>query len=240
MTEDPVMHSVRELRAQGLSPSQIARRLGLRPATVSHLIRKLAAERDAQNPDTDLAGCWLNAGWSIGLGVPERADWRDPGTDESTGGLLTALVTRRRQHRHNITVCVYLVDVYCLGVKNAMGPDNMDEQALRRLTHHVFGGYSAPPVSAPINLVRDLVLGVAEYAHTLGFDPHPDFEQTRPHLGQWAGPSRITFGYNGKPTYISGPYDNPDRVLSTLRRTAGQKGFNYTIDVDSDKLPLAG
>ena len=103
MVEDQALQRVRELRAQGLPPKQIARRLGVRPAVVSDLIRRLAAERDGANPDADLAGCWLNAGWSIGLGVPERAEWHDCGDDESTGGLITALVARRRRRRRTIT-----------------------------------------------------------------------------------------------------------------------------------------
>lgn len=241
MIEDEAMQSVRELRARGLSPKEIARSLGIRPAVVSDLVRELAAERDSANPDADLLGCWLNAGWSAGLGVPERADWHDPGGDDGTGGLLTALVARRRRHRRNITVCVYLVDVYCLGVKNAVGPDNMDDRALRRLTDHVFSGYAAPPVSAPIELVRDLVLGAAEYAHGLGFAPHPDFEQARPHLGPWKGRSAITFGRDGQPHFICGPHDNPDRVLRTLRRTVGRKGFHHTIALDlDDELRMTG
>ncbi len=89
-----------------------------------------------------------------------------------------------------------------------------------------------------IELVRDLVLGAAEYARQLGFAPHHDFQKARPHLGPWTGPSTITFGHNGKPTYISGPYDNPDHVLHTLRRAVGHKSFNYTIGADLSDLPL--
>ena len=48
-----------------------------------------------------------------------------PGSDgphaNPGSGLVTALVARA--HRHDsVSVCVYLVDVYCLGVKNATGP----------------------------------------------------------------------------------------------------------------------
>jgi hypothetical protein len=182
----------------------------------------------------------LNAGWSTGLKIDGHPDWQDPATDENIGGLITALVARRRRHRRGATVCIYLLDVYCLGVKNAMGPDTMDEQALRRLTNHAFSGYETPPIAAPIELVRDLVLGAAEYARQLGFPPHPDFEQTRPHLEPWTGPSPITFGHNGKPTYISGPYDDPDRIIRTLQQAVGRKGFTYTIGVDLNQLPLAG
>lgn len=241
MTEDDATQKVRELRAQGLSPREIARSLGIRPAVASDLVRKLAAERDSATPDPDLLGCWLNAGWSAGLGVPDRAGWHDPGAGEGTEGLLTVLVARRRRHRRKITTCIYLVDAYCLGVKNAMGPDEVDDRGLRSLTDYAFSAYSAPPVSAPIELVRDLVLGAAEYAHGLGFAPHPDFERARPHLGPWKGPSAITFGCDGQPHYINGPHDNPDRILRTLRRTVGRKGFHHTIALDlDDELRMTG
>jgi hypothetical protein len=167
-------------------------------------------------------------------------DWHDPAPDESIGGLVTALVARRRRHRRGATVCVYLLDVYCLGVKNATGPDTIDEPALSRLTNHAFSGYETPPIPVPIELVRELVLGAADYARNLGFAPHSDFEQARPHLGAWAGPSAISFGRDGKPTYISGPYDDTDHIIHTLQRAVGGNGFNYTIGVDLDQLPLAG
>ena len=238
MTDEQTVQRVRELRTRGLSPKEIARILGIRPAVASDLVRKLATQRE--DTDAERIDCLLNAGWSTGLKLDGHSEWRDQDAEETTGGLVTALVARRRRHRHGATVCVYLLDVYCLGVKNAMGPDNLDEQALRRLTDRVFSGYHAPPIAAPIELVRDLVLGAAEYAHRLGFAPHPDFEQARAHLEPWAGPSTITFGRNGKPTYISGPYDDPGRILRTLHRTVGRKGFTYTIGVDLNDLPLTG
>lgn len=236
---ETVPQSVRELRERGLSPREIARSLGIRPSVASELIRKLAAERDQANPDADQIDCLLNAGWSTGLEVHRHPDWHDHGADDGTGGLVTALVARRRPHRHTATVCVYLLDVYCLGVKNAMGPDNLDDRRQRRLTEKVFSGYQEPPTPASIELVCDLVLGAAEYAHKLGFDPHPDFRQARAHLGPWNGPSAITFGRNGKPAYVSGPYDDTDHILRTLRRAVGRKGFNYTIGLDINELPMA-
>ena len=120
------------------------------------------------------------------------------------------------------------------------GPHSLDDQRLRRLADRIFSGYHAPPITAPIELVRDLEFGAAEYAQRLGFAPHPDFDRARDHLGPWSGPSAITFGCNGKPTYISGPHDNPDRVLRALRRVVGRDGFNYTVGIDLTELPLTG
>jgi hypothetical protein len=230
--DDETMQSVRELRARGLSPQEIARTLGMRPAAVAGLVRKLAAERNAADPRADVVDCWVNAGWSTGLSVAGHPEWSDPGADDGTGGLVSTVVARRRPHRRSVTVCVYLLDVYCLGVKNAMGPDDMDDRALRRFIDQVCSGYHAPPEPAPIELVRDLVLGAAEYAHGLGFAPHPDFEHARAHLGPWAAPSAITFGCDGKPTYVEGPYDDSQHVLRTLRRAVGGDGFHYTVALD--------
>ena len=125
---------------------------------------------------------------------------------------------------------VYLLDVYCLrqerdgarhdGRAGAASTRRPCLQRLRNTTH-----------PAPIDLVRELVLGAAEYARQLGFAPHPDLEQARPHLGP-TGPGAITFGRNGKPTYISGPHDDTDRIIRTLQRAVGRTGFNSTIGVE--------
>ena len=240
MLDDTTIDSLRELRTRGLSPKEIARTLGLRPAIVADLVRTLAAERDATDPDGGRVECWINAGWSAGLTIAGHPEWSDPGAHDGTGGLVSVLVARRRRHRRAATVCVYLLDVYCLGVKNTIGPDNMDDPALRRFTGHVFSGYDAPPIPAPIELARELVLGSAEYARALGFAPHPDFQQARAHLGPWTGPSAITFGRDGKPNYIQGPYDDPHYVLRTLRRAVGRNGFHYTVTGGFDELRATG
>ena len=66
----------------------------------------------------------------------------------------------------------------------------------------------------------------------LGFEPHRDFGRARRLLGPWRGPSPITFGRDGKPYYVNGPYDDPERVLATLERSVGLDGFHYTVSLD--------
>ncbi|MGH2840356.1 MAG: helix-turn-helix domain-containing protein [Solirubrobacteraceae bacterium] len=232
MLDDETINAARELRARGLSPKEIARSLGLRSAVAADLVRKLAAEPNATDPDASIVNCLINAGWSTGLTITGRPEWRDPGANDATGGLVSVLVARRRRHRRAVTACVYLVDVHCLGVKNAIGPRDFDDQALRQFTDHVFSGYHAPPLPAPIELARNLVLGALDYAHALGLDPHPDFHPARAHLGPWTGPSAITFGRDGKPSYTQGPYDDTNYILRTLRRAVGRNGFHYTAELD--------
>ena len=65
-------------RACGLAPKAIARTLGLRPAIVADVVRKLAAERDAADPDGGLVDCWINAGRSAGLTITGHPNGRRP------------------------------------------------------------------------------------------------------------------------------------------------------------------
>lgn len=228
MLTDATVERVRELRAAGLTPKLIARKLAIPLRDVSRLVASLAAERGRS---TEVVGCWVNAGWSAGLSVPADRGWPDVALDTShpAGGIVTALVAR--EHRHDsVSVCVYLVDVYCLGVKNAVPPRVMSVRDLATFRAHAFGGYEdAEPVAAPLELVRHLAFGAVDYARTLGFQPHPDFAPAAGHLGDWAGPSAIGFGLDGKPYYIAGPHDDPKSVLRTLDRTVGRDGYHFTV-----------
>jgi hypothetical protein len=72
---------------------------------------------------------------------------------------------------------------------------------------------------------QQVVLGAVEYARGLGFSPHADYATCAGHLGEWDGKCDITFGRDGKPTFIQGPYDNPKRILKTLRKSVGEGNF---------------
>lgn len=227
MQPDERLERVRLLRERGLTPKQIARTLGIRPAEASRLVRAAAIVAQAESPGPALVGCWISPSWSTGLIVGDHPGWtlhEDPAA--WAGGLAAVLVARR--HRHGkVSVCGYLADVYCLGVKNALGPEIMDDLGLRGFVRDYFSGYDGNPLEAPVELAREVVFGSVEYARSLGFDPHPDFAAAAGHLGSWTGPSTITFGKDGRPLYICGPYDDPVPVIRTLERTVGRGNFEF-------------
>jgi hypothetical protein len=225
MQSDALLEQVRLLRAQGQAPKQIARTLGIRPAEATRLVRAAAAQAPVAEPA--LVGCWLSPTWSTGLGLGDHPDWPiDENPAVGTDGLVSVLVARRYKF-DKVTVCGYLTDVYCLGVKNALGPESMDDLGLKHFVQAFFDGYDAAPIEAPIELARELVFGSIDYARGLGFEPHPDFEDTKAHLGPWTGPSTITFGKDGKPFYISGPYDNPAPIIRKLENSVGEGNYDY-------------
>jgi hypothetical protein len=133
---------------------------------------------------------------------------------------------------NRVSVCTYLVDTWCLGVKNAMGPRRMAQRELESFRRHCFAPWDSDGIPVPLELPQQLVLGSVEYARRLGFEPHRDFARARPLLGSWDGPSAISFGRDGRPHYVNGPYEDPRRVLATLERNVGRGRFHYAISAD--------
>ncbi|MEV0622462.1 helix-turn-helix domain-containing protein [Nonomuraea sp. NPDC050404] len=217
---------VRELRLQGKSPKEIARALKVSPSAVAPLIRAIATET-AGTGETEVVGCWMNVGWSEGLGIDAARGWVDEAPGSGEGGMVSVLVARRHGW-DKLSVCGYLADTYCMGVKSAVGPDVIDHRQLSQFREYFFGEYSGWQ-EVPIELVRHLVLGSIDYARTLGFEPDDAFGPGADLLGKWEGGSAITFGRDGRPFYTQGHNDDPAKVLRTLRRTLSDDEFDYVI-----------
>lgn len=230
--DDELALAIRELRAKGLAPKEIARTLGVRPAVVAPLVRMIAAERAAAKTEPELVGCWVSPGWREGLTVTGHPEWPDgeAAPEHETSGLVGVLLARESSNR-KVSVCGYLLDVWCLGVKNTLGPQRMSRGELPAFRRAYFSAWRSSSVETSIELARELVLGAAEYACTLGFTPHADFEPARDHLGPWMGPAAIGFGRDGMPFYADGPYDDPARVLRTLEKSVGSGNFHFAVSV---------
>lgn len=230
MDSEELLERVRALRATGRSPKEIARALGLRPAQVAPLIRTIAAEDHAGTSERKLAGCWVSPGWSQGLTVESHPEWPDVDVADSHAsfGLVSVLVTRQERY-DRVRLCGWLVDAYCLGVKDVVGPRVMAERRATELTDSFFAAYQARPLEAPLDLAQHLVFGAVEYARSLGFQPARGFAATIDQLGSWAGPSAIRFGRDGKPFFVQGPHDDADAILETLQRSAGRGNFTFLV-----------
>lgn len=222
MADHETLERVREMRAKGAPPKVIARALGMTPAEVAPLIRAAAESGDVPAPVSELAGCWISGGWSDGLTVNGHLEWVDvdmPGL--TTRGLAAVMVARRPRHSSKLQVAGFLIDVYCLGVKNALGAA-MNERELPEFLANYFANYDGGALAIPVEQARHVVFGAVDYARGLGFEPHPDYAPVADLLGPWTGPSDITFGLDGMPTFIQGPYDDARAIEKTLKRSAGK------------------
>ncbi len=221
---------VAELRQNGRTPKEIARALGLRPADVTPLIRAIGAQ--APKREAPVAGCWVTEHWSDRLSVTGHDDWPGlPAAESESGesGLVGILLAR--DTGSTVVACGFLVDVFCLGVKDTNGPKTMDRRKLPDFTRTFFSAWPGQAsVAAPLDLARHVVFGAVDYARSLGFEPHPDFARGAALLGDWeADSSDVTFGRDGKPFYINGPRDDTYGNMAKLRRTVGAGNFDYLV-----------
>ena len=233
--EQGLLERISELRSAGLTPKQIVRAVRLRPAQVAPLVRAAAARAAGSAGEVALVGCWVNPGWSGGLRIAGRPDWSDLSPGEQTAGGMATVVVARRHRPSRVSVCGYLVDTHCLGVKNTLGPRVMGDGDLPAFLRIFFQPFEhlGPPLAAPLELARHLVYGAVDAARRLGFEPAADFAAAAGHLGPWEDENAITFGRDGIPYYVAGPYDDAAAVLRTLNRTVGRGNFHYMTAADA-------
>ena len=154
-------------------------------------------------------------------------------------GIASAYVARRGPYDQVVGV-VFLVDAYCLGVKDVSvfyGPETRWNEIMRQ---HVENGTRLNPI-AP-EALRKLVEGSVAYAKSFGIDPHRDWLKASPIFGDIDASKSLvefTYGKNGKPTYVSGPYDSPERIkqiMQALTQHAGEGNFDFTVHYSGDDL----
>jgi len=199
------------------------------PSEAARLVRHVAREDAALAPEPPVVGCWVSPGWREGLEAP--VDWPDTDVPDGIGHGIVSVLVARQHRRGKVSVTGYLVDVYCLGVKDVVGPRVMDDADLRAFVRMYFRVYEAPALAAPIEMARELVWGAVAYARELGFEPHPDFEQASGELGTWEPTGVVRFGCEGRPYFVQGAKDNAMRILATLERSVGEGNFHYLVAV---------
>ena len=152
-------------------------------------------------------------------------------------GLATILVTRR-QPDDNLIFGVYLVDIFCLGLKNTFcNADFSLSNYQHELVNKAFE--KEAPVQCPPPLAHHLIYGGIDYAKQLGFKPNKDFKMSQYVLedrGDIESCKVIEFGKEGKPFYISGPDDNADQILMQLEARVGRGNFEFIYGTNDSIL----
>ncbi|MDX2230068.1 MAG: hypothetical protein NW220_10545 [Leptolyngbyaceae cyanobacterium bins.349] len=241
--------AIADLRSRNVAPKQIARQLGLRPAEVSACLKAQAeqatATRLAAGELNPVYQCLVNQNCLAELTTtpPETAPESD--NELATTELATtddnedvnspgfAIVTVARKAGFNrVEVCTYLVDVWCLGVKDVSGMRTVDPTTYRDFVDFAYKEFAEGTAEISLEMAQAIVLGGIEYAAKLGLQPHRDFAAVRSHLGTWSGEPKLNFGKNGKPFYMSGPYDDSMKILKTLRETVGEGNFEFIVGVE--------
>ena len=153
--------------------------------------------------------CWVSAA----LDEPE---------DEVPPALITVLVTRRI--RGQLLGLLALVDRTCLGVKNANLLALQSELELLdfvEATSDRLGEFRACEPSE----AQAVVFHALDYAASLGFAPHPDFEASlfspRPESLR-----ETPLAHPARPFYAASPHDDIITVVAQLERVVGAGNYD--------------
>jgi len=158
--------------------------------------------------------CWIAAGWG-----------KDSG--------LAQVIVARQQPNGKICCGVYLVDIYCLGLKNTFVRINL---SLERYQEDVYDRISntQPLEECPIELAHQMVYEGIDYAAQFGFKPQYDWKDSQYMLrprGELEEPYKLTFGKDGKPFFVAGPHDNAKQIMKQLDETAGPGNYHYITPI---------
>jgi len=156
--------------------------------------------------------------------------------DWSDNGLAVVIITRQ-QGGEKLIVGLYLLDVFCLGLKNThyrfrMSNFDFDNEFLPM----TYKGSNLEPSEVSPNYAQNLIYGAIEYAENLGFAPHKEYRLTKYILDsiESLDPMDFEFGKDGQPYFFAGPFDDTKRIMAILTKNVGIENFNYTFPVGED------
>jgi hypothetical protein len=148
-----------------------------------------------------------------------------------TPGEIVQAVVARQSPEGAVAASVFLIDLGCLGVKDAFMQrfatlEHYDRELREQLVD------MRPMLRTDLNFVAKLVREAVAYARSLGFRPHKDFQEAAPLL-DGADPdaalAEIPLGQDGQPLFVNGPYDNVPKIIETLNRSVGAGNYHYML-----------
>jgi hypothetical protein len=134
------------------------------------------------------------------------------------------MVIAREDTEGRLVFAFFLVDGYCLGVKDAFWRTGTREE-FQEMIRRTEKAETMSPIT-PERLAK-IIEGAVDYARALGFSPHPDFGHASMLLAGIDSSNcsdPISFGREGKPFYLQGPYDSPAMATAIARRVEAAAG----------------
>jgi hypothetical protein len=192
--------------------------------------KKKAKKPQAQNAQNMSPVQYFLSGRARTLELAEcliNSDWKESG--------ISSVVVARRHKTGNITFGTFLVDTYCLGLKNAGQGFNKFEDDYEDYKEQIGLSHQNGMMIIDYDLAHNIIYGAIQYAAKLGFEPHKDWKYGQMILQSLNAVPKIDieFGKDGKPVYISGPYDKVPQIVEKLKKSVGEGNFEVIINVNS-------
>ncbi|MDA3880745.1 MAG: plasmid pRiA4b ORF-3 family protein [Prolixibacteraceae bacterium] len=159
-------------------------------------------------------------------------------TDWQEAGIANIIVSRKHSNS-NITMGLYLVDLKCLGVKEAFYHFNISNIEYREFIDKL--SKNADTATIPYALAHNIIFAGLEYAEEFGFKPHPEFNSVAQYIIEEDTDDieliDIECGMDGLPCYVKGPYDSEVQsksIIAQLEKAAGPGNYNFIDTMDED------
>jgi hypothetical protein len=153
---------------------------------------------------------------------------------------LVEILLARQQPDGDICFGVYLIDTFCLGLKNTLANAGFSRSSyLSEVRNKVFR--AGKPVECSIELAHQMIYQSIEYAEQFGFEPEKDFALSQFLLaprGELEESYQLTFGKDGKPFFIAGPNDNVSRIMRQLEKTADQGNYDFMAPIGGEPIDI--
>ncbi len=151
-------------------------------------------------------------------------EWQEDGVAQ--------IVIARQHSNGNLTFCVYLVDIFCRGVKETFYQFNVPVKTYLDIIEEIRAEVEL--IKTDYTLVHNIIFGAIEYAGDFGFSPHRDFEKVTAYLleedDEQIDLLDIKFGFRGKPLLVVTEEEEPyNKYLAILDKTAGVGNYNYLL-----------
>jgi hypothetical protein len=146
------------------------------------------------------------------------------------------VLVSRSLNNGNVAFSVFLVDVYCLVVKDTFTDIVPRLKYEEKLYDKLRSQYSLTTLRP--ECARKLVVGAVQYALDLGLPPHADYRTSKQIFGDISAEActeRFQYGKDGKPFFIAGPNDDEYRckhILKTMKAHCGTDNYHFLIPVD--------
>lgn len=156
--------------------------------------------------------------------------------DSGSGNVILARATPHGE----VAVSAFVVDVFCLGVKEAFFAVMQRPDYGMRFKPMLLKAFAAAWREMNPECLRKLVEGAVTYAQTLGFEPAEEYSIAARLFGDVdlsQCEKTFTFGRKGRPCYVQGPSDDEEmvyRVLKQLQEKCGEGGFDYYVMLDGE------
>jgi hypothetical protein len=154
------------------------------------------------------------------------------GYDESG---IKHIVIARQKHNGTYIVGYYLIDLFCLGLKDTIFQDHSMEELNNNILENTLPGFEYIEID-PI-LAQNYVYGAIEYAEELGFKPHKDFSITEYILDDVEKLEYIDIelGRNGRPCFMPGSSDKVGQILAHLDKHVGEGNYDFIQEFYEDE-----